>query len=281
MWQNGGSFDSSKNWKWTSIGKIASGVGEGAGVYFADMDGDGKDDYVFLDGNGRASLWLNGGRGKDGNWIWNSKGEIASGVGATREEIRLADIDGDGKADYLYVDKSTGKTKMWRNGGLGGDGNWIWTGVGDIASGVGTSGSVVRFADFGGTGRADYLDIVPGSLGVKKWENTCGTGSSVSGSGSGSGGGSTLTSVSVSVSLSVIVSTPDATATASGGSMGSIPDGTRSTPTPTTSDQSGQGTALTIPTASPPAKSGTQVTRSLRFEEILLLVALMVVMIVL
>lgn len=279
MWQNGGGFDSTKHWIWTPIGNIASGVGVGAGVYFADMNGDGKDDYVFLDANGRASLWLNGGRGQDGTWRWDNKGEIASGVGATREEIRLVDLDGDGKADYIYVDKSTGKMKMWRNGGLGSDGTWIWTAVGEIATGVGTTGSAVRFADFGGTGRADYLVIVPGSLGVKKWENTCGSVSS--------GGGSTVTSVSVSVSLSVIVSTPAAAATVNGGSMGSIPDRTRtvdnmnSAPTPTSNESSGQGSALAIPTASSPAKSGTQVARSLRFGAIsLLALVLMAVMIV-
>lgn len=123
MWQNGGGFDSSGTYKWTSLGTVATGVGAGAGVVFADMDGDGKDDYVWIDVNGAASLWLNGGMGSDGNWIWTSKGIIATGVGASREDVYLADIDGDGKADYLWVDRLSGETKMWKNGGVGSDGN--------------------------------------------------------------------------------------------------------------------------------------------------------------
>jgi FG-GAP-like repeat len=267
MWQNGGGFDSAGLYKWTSIGIIASGVGIGAGVFFADMDGDGKDDYVWLDANGAAYLWLNGGTGKDGTWIWTPKGKIATGVGAVREDIRLADIDGDGKADYLWVDQTTGETKMWRNGGVGSGGNWIWTPQGEIATGVGAVGSLVRFADLGGTGRADYLTIVPNSLGVRQWLNGCGTGSGVV----------TVTYVSVTVSM-----TSDPTATFTGSNMSINP-----TTTPTESNMpidaisqvidSGTSTTSTTSTASGTAKSGAEGLRGFRVENMVLLVLVVAV----
>lgn len=173
MWQNRGSVNGTSTIRWTPLGIIANGAGAGAGVFFADMDGDGKDDYVWIDVNGAAALWLNGGVGEDGKWIWISKGKIAAGVGGTRDEIRLADIDGDGKADYLLVNKSTGVTNMWKNGGMGSDGRWIWASQEEVASGGGPAGSSIRFADLGGTGRSDYLDIRTNPLGAFQWLSTC------------------------------------------------------------------------------------------------------------
>ena len=249
MWQNGGGFDSAGVYKWTSIGTIASGGGIGDGVFFADMDGDGKDDYVWLDANGAASLWLNGGMGNDGKWIWTSKGNIATGVGAVREDIRLADINGDGNADYLWVDNATGATQMWRNGGVGSDGNWIWTPEGEIATGVGTVGSVVRFADLGGTGRADYLTTDPNSLGVRQWLNGCGTGSGVV----------TVTSISMSVTVSV------STAAGTGNNMSD-------NPTATETENNMPTGATTASTASRTAKSGAEGLRGFRVENMMLLV---------
>ncbi|CZR50217.1 uncharacterized protein PAC_00089 [Phialocephala subalpina] len=212
MWQNGGGSDSNGVYKWSSLGTIAAGVGPGAGVRFADFDGDGKDDYLWVDVNGAASLWLNGGQGSDGNWIWNSKGKIATGVGASREDVHFADIDGDGKVDYLWVDRLSGETRMLKNGGEGGDGNWIWTFKGEIATGVGTNGAVVRFADLSGSGRSDYLNVVPWSSGVTMWENGC-----------SDGGSSSSKTATV---------TPTATATGTGNSS-------PTTPTTTTSSAAG------------------------------------------
>lgn len=38
--------------------------------------------------------------------------------------IRLADLDGDGLADYLVVDEQSGAVVFWRNGGRQDDGMW-------------------------------------------------------------------------------------------------------------------------------------------------------------
>lgn len=61
--------------------------------------GDGVDDYIFIDTNGALTAYVNGGPKNDGSngWIWypqGTNGVIASGIGSTREQIQLADING-------------------------------------------------------------------------------------------------------------------------------------------------------------------------------------------
>jgi hypothetical protein len=60
----------------------------------------------------------------------------------------MADIDGDGKVDYLIVDPKTGATSWYQNGGADGaaNGGWSWVPKGQIASGIG-DGAGVQFAD--------------------------------------------------------------------------------------------------------------------------------------
>lgn len=79
-------------------------------MFFADMDGDGKEDYVWLDPNFVASLLINGGTDSAGKWMWLSEEVIADGVGAQRADVQLAGIEGDGKADCLWVGRVTDTT---------------------------------------------------------------------------------------------------------------------------------------------------------------------------
>ncbi|PVH89046.1 integrin alpha N-terminal domain-containing protein [Cadophora sp. DSE1049] len=182
MWENGGRRNSAGSYIWTARGVVArggkNGGVDGAGVYFADIDGDGRADYIWLDTNGTAHIWINNGFNPAGTLVWVSKGVFTLAVGAKRDEIRLADIDGDGKADYLWVNPVSGATKMWRNGGEGANGKWNWEEKGTIASGVGNN-KVIIFAKLGGHGRADYLSILPGKGAVEMWENECGSKSAI------------------------------------------------------------------------------------------------------
>ena len=86
-------------WNWNFAGPIASGIGEGAGVRFADINNDGRADFIWLGKGGDATILLNV-KGQS-TPIWdplNDNKPVASGVGGFREDIRFADIDGDGKA---------------------------------------------------------------------------------------------------------------------------------------------------------------------------------------
>jgi len=101
MWKNNG--PSGSGWSsWTSEGQVAAGNGVGAGVRFADINGDKKADYLWIDTDGAVTAFLNGGKGSSG-WIWYPQGVIATGTGAVRGEVKFADLNGDGKADYLWV----------------------------------------------------------------------------------------------------------------------------------------------------------------------------------
>jgi hypothetical protein len=81
-------------------------------------------------------------------------------------------LDGDGKVEYLFVDRVTGGVQVWWNGAKVSNG-WGWIKGNQIASGVSANGWSIDFAAISGTGRADYLDIVQSSSAVKLWANGC------------------------------------------------------------------------------------------------------------
>ncbi|KAL9059935.1 MAG: hypothetical protein Q9206_001254 [Seirophora lacunosa] len=135
----------------------------GDGVRLADLNGDGFDDYIFLEPNAAVRLYINGGEQSDGqNWVWvpfDSFNEIANGAGAKREEIIFADMDGDGKDDFVIVNPKTGALTLYKSGGQQPDGKWGWIPAGEIATGLGGPGTAVRLADLDGDGKADYIQL--------------------------------------------------------------------------------------------------------------------------
>ncbi|KAL4941314.1 SGNH hydrolase-type esterase domain-containing protein, partial [Aspergillus oleicola] len=86
---------------------IGSGAGREESVFLADMNGDGLDDYMVINPtNGAVKIWWN--YGSDSSWVNGWKfvegGEIASGVRhANWDTLRFPDINGDGRADYVYI----------------------------------------------------------------------------------------------------------------------------------------------------------------------------------
>ncbi|MER5766390.1 FG-GAP-like repeat-containing protein [Streptomyces sp. NPDC001985] len=156
---------------WTAAGQVASGVGApGASVRFADLNGDGYADYLVVDANGAVRAWLNkGGTGIAG---WTAAGQVASGTGASADQVRFADLNADGYADYVTVD-TRGAVQAWLNNG--GTGTTGWTEAGQIASGVGVPADQVRFADANADGYADYLAVDTNGA-VRAWINKGGTG---------------------------------------------------------------------------------------------------------
>ncbi|MFE0041956.1 FG-GAP-like repeat-containing protein [Streptomyces albireticuli] len=154
---------------WTGQGRIATGVGTPGGkVRFADINGDGKADYLTVDDNGAVHAWLNNGGDNHGGWTDN--GQIATGAGAPGSRVRFADINGDRKADYLVVEDNGAVRAFINNGG---DNHGGWTDYGRIATGAGAVGTHVRFADINGDRKADYLAIDDNGA-VHAWLNNGG-----------------------------------------------------------------------------------------------------------
>ncbi len=168
-------------------GEIAGGVGaSGRDIRLADLNGDGRDDYLAVKSNGAVDAWVNNG-GSPGNWNWDGYGRVANGVGTPGREIEFADINGDGRDDYLSV-SDEGRVFAWINGS-GQKNNWTWLPQGEIAAGVGrvtrddpltpNDGVLDRIADYSldfgdlnGDGKDDYLVSARDSGATEAWINS-------------------------------------------------------------------------------------------------------------
>ncbi|KAK3986531.1 killer toxin subunits alpha beta [Cladorrhinum sp. PSN332] len=81
-------------------------------VRFADVDGNGRSDYLCIEKNGRTWGYLNNG---DGGLTYIS--QFKKTEGKDRANLRFVDINGDGKADMLWLDKFSGDASVWYNRG--------------------------------------------------------------------------------------------------------------------------------------------------------------------
>lgn len=151
---------------WSPQGQVASGLGlNGTGVTFADLDGDGKDEYIWVNAtNGAVIAYYNkyGVATNTAAWVPINNGKpIASGVG-NGSQVTFADVDGDGLADYLFIHDGGAVDAYINKGADASSQGWSWAASKQIASGVsGASASNVLFADINNDGRADYLLLYP------------------------------------------------------------------------------------------------------------------------
>ncbi|MFD3538188.1 FG-GAP-like repeat-containing protein [Streptomyces sp. NPDC058662] len=144
---------------WTSRparSRAGNEAGGSGALRWADFDGDGKPDHVTIAENGRVSVRLNRGGDVPGGGGWQDLGQVAYGTTLDRKRVRLADFDGDGRFDYLVVN-SDGSVNAWINKGGDKAGSAGWQEIGQVATGLTADLTKVRFADWDGDGRTDYL----------------------------------------------------------------------------------------------------------------------------
>ncbi|TGJ79062.1 hypothetical protein E0Z10_g9703 [Xylaria hypoxylon] len=165
----GGSFGSPKNFDVDLVCDLANNYA------FADFNGDGLDDFFCI--KDKAVVWVSLNRG--GNPPkFESIGQVIGASDAEARQVRFADIDGDGRADFCLA--SGTDVKCSRNGGKFDD--HFWQG---FSSNAGVRGSVfsaksgdvpgVFLGDLNGDYRADFLYI--GDNGnVDTWVNQRGHG---------------------------------------------------------------------------------------------------------
>jgi len=118
-------------------------------VRLSDMTGDGLNDIVLVH-NGRIDYWPNLGYGKFGKRITMTQSPRL-GYDFDPKRLFLADLDGSGCTDLVYVDFNT--VHFWFNqSGNGWSNEQIIHGTPQT-----TNATTVQFADFFGTGTATFL----------------------------------------------------------------------------------------------------------------------------
>ena len=78
----------------------------------------GRAEYLYINTDGSVIAYLNlGGPDIGANAAkvsWLPQGTIATGVGQSRDIVVFADINGDGKDDYLAVSRTDGRVQAVR-----------------------------------------------------------------------------------------------------------------------------------------------------------------------
>lgn len=105
------------------IGIIATGASQSDGdtVILGDLTGEGRADYMMVGVGGKVNGLIN--RRQETSMVprWSQMFNVAAGPdGAKSNQVRLVDMTGDGKVDYLLVDEKTGEVTLWENLGTGG-----------------------------------------------------------------------------------------------------------------------------------------------------------------
>ncbi|KAH8806195.1 hypothetical protein F5884DRAFT_860774 [Xylogone sp. PMI_703] len=153
------------------------GIWEGTVVFdkanafrFADLDGDGRDDFIIVNAHGGIDAWLNRGM-EDLVPLANISPSRAN---VTVDKVQFADVDGDGKADLLIVWEFGAVDAYINTGNLipSDDGSTNWVDKWRIIPGIdGVTGDKIRFADIDGDGRADLCVVWSGGS-IDAYKNT-------------------------------------------------------------------------------------------------------------
>ncbi|ANZ39582.1 hypothetical protein BBK82_29580 [Lentzea guizhouensis] len=147
---------------------IATGATDPARVRFADLSGDGKKEYIYIQENGEVRAWYNQ-LGFD-SMPWGGDSQVIVTGATDPSRVHFADLSGDGKAEYLYVQEN-GEVRSWYNAlgfaamPWGGDSQVVVTGA--------TEPARVRFADLSGDGKAEYSYVQTNGE-VRSWYNAKG-----------------------------------------------------------------------------------------------------------
>lgn len=148
MLSNGTSFSTDQLW-----GSRSYGVGyDGRSEWLVDVNGDGRADYVYnRDNTSEIRVMLSTGASFGPDQAWGSR---SHGVGYDGRSEWLADVNGDGRADYVYNADNTREIRVMLSTGSGFDTDRKW---GERTHGVGYDGESEWMVDLTGDGRADYV----------------------------------------------------------------------------------------------------------------------------
>ncbi|KAL1835601.1 hypothetical protein VTJ49DRAFT_6345 [Mycothermus thermophilus] len=126
-------------------------------IRWGDVNNDGLDDFICLGDQGNMYVAINDGGTPP---VFRDIGLYKKApMGYTHNNVRLGDIDGDGRLDYCVV-AGSGNIYCWRNGGWGEKAGW-WQDLGNgkpVFTGKGM-GNIdgVQLVDLNGDFRSDWL----------------------------------------------------------------------------------------------------------------------------
>ncbi|PVH96898.1 carbohydrate esterase family 3 protein, partial [Periconia macrospinosa] len=150
------------------------------GARFADVSGNGCVDYLCMEPDGRTTGWINNCPNNGNNFNLENVGQIKKSEGLDRANHKWVDVNGDGKADFLWSDKFNGDAKYWSNTGRvpesdrpnqsGSIFHFDPKGTSYLGSSRGTN---MHYPNLGGLGRADQVSIQPATGYGWVWYNTC------------------------------------------------------------------------------------------------------------
>lgn len=154
------------SWEWEYLANPAPGVTcsekRGIGLHdlavqFADLTGNKRADYLCIKPSGQVSAFLHPGKG---GGAWEDAGQIKFAEGKERANLRWADVDGDGLDDMIWIEKFSGDSWVWYNGGrgspsTGGGSSFYWRRQDKKAYAGLAAGACIFYADLNGDGRAD------------------------------------------------------------------------------------------------------------------------------
>ncbi|MFI6645340.1 FG-GAP repeat domain-containing protein [Streptomyces sp. NPDC050504] len=146
----------------TSIGQGWGAVSNDA-VYFADLNGDNRDDLVSKE-SGVLYGFTNNGTNSNGTVNWGPKTSIGQGWGAVADDaVSFADLNGDGRDDL--VSKESGVLYGFTNNGYNSNGTVNWGSKTSIGQGWGSvADNAVYFADLTLDGRSEIVSKENGAL---------------------------------------------------------------------------------------------------------------------
>ena len=159
-WQN---FDAINGSWFAPEGIGGAGQADPARLKFGDLDGDGKEDLVRVNDDGTLTGWQNA-NALTGSWY---APQNIGGVGQVDPaQLRLADLNGDKRADLIKISPDGTLTAWQNNDAL--NGSWF------APQNIGGTGPVdpaqLRLADLNADGKADLIKVnTDGTL--TAWQN--------------------------------------------------------------------------------------------------------------
>ncbi|MFY1636491.1 glycoside hydrolase family 9 protein [Solwaraspora sp. WMMB335] len=166
VWRNESSVEQTG---WAQPRTVANDLGYVGTPTFVDIDGDGDDDLLIMGRYNFVTGWENRASGLPTPGDWRKIQDFGHPAEGPTGQVHFADITGDGRADVVVVEYTTGDVVAWENLGGPWDFQTGWRPLDTIRSGDPFNGTIGAFADLDVDRVADFLLFNSVSRGIDGW----------------------------------------------------------------------------------------------------------------